>query len=159
MLKHKSYVEHDVFVRLQLFGMYLRVITKGQKLSKAWRKIESVNEKCWIHCGLMTPYSEIDWSTFVQVMGCCLMARSHYFTQCWFLVSAVLWHSPVNNFAASVHATILYDEFENGTFKNIDTSPRGPWVKDSVVRLITRVLLALKEISQRNIRIWTWTSN
>ena len=41
----------------------------------------------WRHCGLVTPYGDIDIGKFVvQVMACCLTAPSHYMKQCWFLV-------------------------------------------------------------------------
>ena len=39
------------------------------------------------------------WSTWVQVMACCLTAPSHYLNQCW-LINGVMWHSPKTNFAA-----------------------------------------------------------
>ena len=32
-------------------------------------------------------------SILAQVMACCLMARSHYLNQCWFIISKVHWHS------------------------------------------------------------------
>ena len=37
------------------------------------------------------------WSTLVQVMAYCLMAPSHHLTQCWFIISRVLHHSPIDN--------------------------------------------------------------
>ena len=42
-----------------------------------------------------------------------MMAPSHYIYQCWLFISAILWHSPENNFTGSALATILKDEFEN----------------------------------------------
>ena len=35
-------------------------------------------------------------STLAQVMACCLMAPSHYLSQCWFIIIDVLWHSSVS---------------------------------------------------------------
>ena len=58
-------------------------------------------------------------------MACCLTAPSHYLNQCWLLISQILWHSPESNFTLTAHATILYNEFENHTFKIPATSPRG----------------------------------
>ena len=50
----------------------------------------------------------------------CLMAPSHYLKQWWLLISEVLWHlhcSCESNFTVSAQDIILYDEFENYTFK------------------------------------------
>ena len=69
-------------------------------------------------------------STLTQVMACCLTAPSDYPNQCWLLISEVLWHSPVSNFASSIQATIPYNEFENYTFKINAASLRGQWVKE-----------------------------
>ena len=70
-------------------------------------------------------------SRLVRVMACHPMAPCHYsiyLNQSWFLISAVLWHSPESNFtAASAQATILHNEFENYTFKITATSPRNQW--------------------------------
>ena len=56
--------------------------------------------------------------TLAQVVACCLTAPSHYLNQYWLLIREVLWHSPGRNFTVSVQATILYNEFENYTYKN-----------------------------------------
>ena len=37
-------------------------------------------------------------STLAQVMACCLTAPSHYLSQCWLMISEVLWYSPDSNF-------------------------------------------------------------
>ena len=37
-------------------------------------------------------------STLAQVMACCLTAPSHYLSQCWLMISEMLWHSPDSNF-------------------------------------------------------------
>ena len=78
------------------------------------------------HCGLMTPYGNTysSGSTLARAMACCLTAPSHYLNQCWFLISAVLWHSLESIFTGNVQATILCSEFD----KNTATSPRGQWV-------------------------------
>ena len=57
-------------------------------------------------------------SILIQVMTC-------YPGQCWILISEVPWHSSECNFAESVQATILYNEFENCTFE-ITTTPCPP---------------------------------
>ena len=69
------------------------------------------------------------WSTLAQAMVCCPTAPSHYLNQCCLLISAILRHSPKINFAASVRATILYNAFENHTFKSATTSPKSQWFK------------------------------
>ena len=38
------------------------------------------------------------WSTLVQVLACCLLAPSHYLSQCWLIMKGVHWHSPERNF-------------------------------------------------------------
>ena len=48
-------------------------------------------------------------------MTCCLTAPRHNLNQCWLFISEVMWHSPESNFWAAVHATTLYNEFENYT--------------------------------------------
>ena len=34
------------------------------------------------------------WWLLVQVMACCLMSPSHNLSQCWLIISDVLWHTP-----------------------------------------------------------------
>ena len=36
---------------------------------------------------LVTPYDDRSGSTLAQVIDCCLMAPSHYLTQCWVIIS------------------------------------------------------------------------
>ena len=45
------------------------------------------------HCGLVMPYgnTDLDGSTLVQVMACCLMAPSHSLNQYWLIISEVQW--------------------------------------------------------------------
>ena len=58
-------------------------------------------------------------STLAQVMA--------FLNQCW-LLKEFLWQSSASNLT-SAQATILYNEFENYTFKITATSPRSQWVK------------------------------
>ena len=69
----------------------------------------------------------IDQTMDSPLMG--LTALSHYPNQCWFLISKVLWHSPESNIPASAQAIILYNVFENYTFKFTTTSTGGQWVR------------------------------
>ena len=50
-------------------------------------------------------------------MACCLSTPSHYLNQYWNLNKEVLWHSPDTHFTSSVQDTVLYNWFENHTFK------------------------------------------
>ena len=69
------------------------------------------------------------WLTLVQVMACCLTAPSHYMSQCWLIISKVLWHSSediikkedlkIPNNKARLKITYL---------KITLRSPRGQWV-------------------------------
>ena len=45
------------------------------------------------HYGLETSYGDKSGSILAQAMACCLTAPSHYLTQCWLIISNVLWHS------------------------------------------------------------------
>ena len=56
------------------------------------------------HCGLVTPYGDINGSTLVQVMACCLTAPSHYLNQCWLIISEVQRQSPEGNFTRNTSA-------------------------------------------------------
>ena len=49
--------------------------------------------------------------------------QHNYLKRFWLLISEVLWYSPGGNCAASVLATILYNEYEKYNFKITDTSP------------------------------------
>ena len=69
------------------------------------------------------------WSTLARVMACCLMAPSHYLSQCWFIIKCVLWHSPESNFTKSAHEINLQHVLRDYTSKITTTSPRGQWVK------------------------------
>ena len=43
-------------------------------------------------------------------------------------------HLPEGNFTASAEAIILYNEYENSTFKITTTSPRDKWVEADTLR-------------------------
>ena len=67
-----------------------------------------------------------------EVMACCLMAPSHYLTQCWLIIRGVLWHSPECKFIGTAQDINSKLEFENYTFEIIFKSLRGQWVKDTI---------------------------
>ena len=45
-----------------------------------------------------TIWWQISESTLAQVLACCLMAPSHYLSQCWLIINDILRHSPEGNF-------------------------------------------------------------
>ena len=57
------------------------------------------------HCGLMTPYGDIDLGQhwLRTVMACCRTAPSHYLNQCWLIISKIQLHSSDGNFTRYHH--------------------------------------------------------
>ena len=57
------------------------------------------------------PSDAIRWhtsgSTLAQVMACCLLAPSHYLSQCWLIISKVQWHLSESNFITDTSVVIL----------------------------------------------------
>ena len=45
------------------------------------------------HCGLVTPYCDMDLVNIGSGNGFCLTAQSHYLNQCWLVISKIHWHS------------------------------------------------------------------
>ena len=54
-------------------------------------------------------------STLLQVMACCLMAASHFLTQCWFINSKVHYHSSEGNFTRNTSAINYKNKWFDGT--------------------------------------------
>ena len=77
-------------------------------------------------------------SPLTQVMACCLAAPSHYLTQCWLLIPEFLCHSHDNNFTANPRAVILYNSFENCSFRINTLRPRqnGRHFADDIFKCI-----------------------
>ena len=66
-------------------------------------------------------------------MACYLTTLGHWLNQCDIFNKSVHWHSPENIFtAASAQAIILYNAFENCTFKISVTSPSAQCVQMSL---------------------------
>ena len=57
-----------------------------------------------------------------------LVAASHYLSQCWLLISEILWCSPYSNLTANDHAAILYNEYVNYSSEVTAESHWGQWV-------------------------------
>ena len=81
------------------------------------RRFETPSRSFWRHCNGQRSALTLD-----HLMAC-LTASSHYMNQCWFLINEVLWNSAESNFTASAPAIILYDEFDNYTFKILPHLP------------------------------------
>ena len=87
----------------------------------------------WAAVNTLWP-SDVIWrhrsgSTWVQIMACCLTAPSHNLNQCWLLINEAMSHSFASSFTVSAPATILYNEFDNFTFKITAIYPRTQYVK------------------------------
>ena len=73
------------------------------------------------------------------------MAPSQYLNQCWLHICEILWHSHVSNFTVSAQATILYDDFENDTFKSTAISPKVHSVNALIAMVIPWFTMPHKE--------------
>ena len=74
-------------------------------------------------------WQHIPVSTLVQVMACCLMASwsVHYLDQCWLLITCLVRFCGIHMWAILLQVLkllqcILYNEFENYSFKITSTS-------------------------------------
>ena len=73
-----------------------------------------LSDTIWLHrCG----------STLAEVMGCCLIAPSHYLNQYWSIIKVVLWHSPESNFTKGAHELYPTHMFKDYIFDINTTSP------------------------------------
>ena len=98
---------------------------------------------CHLNLGsLMNSFSPSDaiWqqgsrSTLVQIMASCLMASSHYLNQCWLIITKVQWCSPEGNLARDITAISHKKYLENYFSKILLESPRGQWVKLTILNL------------------------
>ena len=61
--------------------------------------------------------------------GLCLTAPSHYLSQCWLIISKVLWHSSEDIIIRRFEDTNQYNKIENNIFKITLRSPSVQWVK------------------------------
>ena len=82
------------------------------------------------------------WSTWDQIMACCLMAPSHYLNQCWHIISLILWHAPESNITAGSWSTIQYNEFKNILLRLL---PNVPGASELTHWLLGDVVLCLNE--------------
>ena len=95
-------VPRDFWRSRQPFWMTSYLVQNGSSISPLAKEISS--RICLTHCGLLTPYGDIELghhrtgSTLAQVMACCLMATSHYLIQCWLIISKIQWHSSEGKF-------------------------------------------------------------
>ena len=47
-------------------------------------------------------------SRLAQIMTCCLTSPNHYLSQCWLIISEVLWHSPLSNFTGNTQDIYIW---------------------------------------------------
>ena len=80
-LKHNYWRYHNLLLH-----------PKSQPSDKLYKKTQNFAST---HCGLETSIGDrnLGQSTLAQVMASCLMAPSHYLSQCWLMISEVLWHT------------------------------------------------------------------
>ena len=67
------------------------------------------------------------WSTWVQVVACCLIVMSHYLDQCWLTINAAQWYSPEEDFTGNAQAASSWDVCENCTFEILANVVQVPW--------------------------------
>ena len=81
------------------------------------------------------------WRTLAQVMACCLSAPSHYFNQCWLIITMVYWHSSEGNSTTDTSASNHKNWIENYLSKISLKSLRGQWVKPDISSLPSNKVL------------------
>ena len=97
------------------------------------------------------------WSILLQVMTGCRQAPSHYLHQCWLIISEVLWHSPDVIFTRNDQDDIyLWHVFENYSFKNTATSPRGQWIDVEVSTPVVHSFIVVSLINDLCSLRWCW---
>ena len=62
-------------------------------------------------------------STLIQVMACCLMAPSHYLSQCWLIINEVMWYSHGGIFTGNAPDINHKNVLQNYTIEIISMSP------------------------------------
>ena len=80
----------------------------------AWLKFSLISQEQWVNS--LWP-RDVNWrqgsgSTLAQVMACCLTTPSHYLSQCWLVISEVLWHSPDRNFTENTQDIYCWNDFQ-----------------------------------------------
>ena len=117
-----------------LYKLKFKSIYKTFHTRNCFSSEKCLLQKCCPQCVNSLCSNDAIWqrrsgSTLGQIMACCLMAPSHYLTQCWLIMSEFLWHSPEGNFARNAQDIYPSYEIEIYKFKITATSPRGQWVK------------------------------
>ena len=76
-----------IYIRkLQIYLHFIAIINTvmSEEVNSLWP-----SDSIWRHRSM---------STLAQIMASCLTAPSHYLSQCWLMISEVLWRSPNSNF-------------------------------------------------------------
>ena len=89
------------------------------------------------HCGLVTQWRYSSGSTIAQVMGCCLMAPSHYLNQCWLITKGVLRNSPRAISQEELKKSIHKIDLKFALLKPLPC-PTGPMSAPTLMEVIAR---------------------
>ena len=86
-------------------------------ITNCWDLLSWETRKCTLETdNLLRPSDAIWWIKFgsklAQVMAHCLMAPSHYLTQCWVIISETLWHWTERNLTRNVQDIYPWYEFQ-----------------------------------------------
>ena len=99
------------------------------------------------------------WSTYDQVMACCLTAPSHHLSQCWLIIACVLCLSPEGNFTGDAQDNYHRYECENYSFMMTATFLGGHCLSNMDLQssaVITWSYIACYCTHQ--CRSWGWTT-
>ena len=90
--------------------------------SQCWTSSMSLHGIIILQCGLVTPYSEIEFCRhcLAQVIACCLTTPIHYLNQCWHITVISNFN---NNSSHNWCHTVIYNEYKyRHTYVNIRRS-------------------------------------
>ena len=103
-------------------------------------------------CFIFIMANDIIWqqwsgSKLAQVMAWCLTAPSHYLSQCWLIISAVLWHSPKTSFLGSAQDFSSQNQFEKYTCRITSTSVRANELTPIVYVMVSESNMNVSQIT------------
>ena len=103
---------HMIRITEARWSICTQPVTHGNTnaLSIGPEKMGTIKRQTLTQCGL---YNRT-WSTFVQIMACCLTAPSHYLNQCRLITTENLWHLPEGNFTGNAQIALKWmsDEYD-----------------------------------------------
>ena len=128
---------HNIVKTAQLSSMLLPCVVVTMCFTiehDSWKKASCFYASSLLMCHVKL-YGDRSGSTLAQLMACCLMAPSHYQSQCWLIICEVLWYSSDGNFTGNVQYKYPSYEFKNGSLKITAASLRDQWVKNEMTSL------------------------